>query len=114
MIYLNHALRAWNTPAFTETLKREIGQLGVRGLPLQQCLSQSSYAKDGDLTVMIISTGETAQQIQAKAGIFFRGVIPGCSCTDDPTPESDYSEYCLLQLMIDKTTGAASITTLQD
>jgi hypothetical protein len=33
----------------------------------------------------------------------------GCSCADDPTPDSKNNEYCVVQLDIDKTTAETTI-----
>jgi len=43
--------------------------------------------------------------IQVKAGIFYKGIMGGCNCADDPTPDSKNNEYCEVQLDIDKVTG---------
>ena len=112
MIRLSRSLLAWNTPDFELILKNEIAQLGVTALPLQQGLSQSSYAVDEDYEVMIIGVNDTSEAIQARAGIFFSGLIPGCSCADDPTPVTEYSEYCELRFDIDKRTAITGITLL--
>ena len=114
MIYLNDTLNAWNTPACTEVLLREIEQMDVNQLPLQQCLTLSSYALDDQVKAVLVSTGEDAEFIRAKAGIFFNGMIPGCACADDPTPESTYSEYCMVEFLIDKKTAATTINLISD
>ncbi|MEJ2554072.1 MAG: hypothetical protein P8079_08700 [Gammaproteobacteria bacterium] len=81
-------------------------------LPLQQGLSQSSYAAEGGFQVMIISVAEGPGFIRAKTGIFYAGLIPGCCCTDDPTPASEYSEYCELQFDISKKTAETTVMLL--
>jgi hypothetical protein len=47
--------------------------------------------------------------IRVKAGIFYQGVLGGCSCADDPTPASEINEYCEVQLDIDKSTAATAV-----
>lgn len=112
MIKLDRALDAWDTPAFEAVLKAEVEQLSVEQLPLQQGLSHSSYACDDNIRVVIISVTETAEVISAKAGIFYTGVIPGCSCADDPTPEEVYTEYCEVQLGINRQTAETTVRLL--
>ena len=112
MIRLMKSKEAWGTPDFISTLKHELEHLDVKTLPLQQCLLQSSFAIEDAFNVIVISVTEEAAFIRAKAGIFFSGLIPGCSCADDPTPISEYSEYCELQLDINKTTAATTVTIL--
>jgi hypothetical protein len=114
MIRLNMALNAWGTPDFEGILKRELEQLGSDQLPLQQGLSISSYAIDGARTVIIISVSEDADVIRVKAGIFYTGVIAGCSCADDPTPVNENNEYCEVQLAIDKATAETTVTLLAE
>jgi hypothetical protein len=114
MSYLHASLQAWNTPAFAETLAREVAQLGVDALPLQAGLSQGSVALDDKLSATTISVSEQADSICARVGIFYSGMIAGCSCADDPTPVNRTTEYCIVQLEIDKATAAARISLLPE
>ena len=114
MIQLSKALNAWNTPAFQDVLKEEIGQLDAAALPLQQGLSQGNYASHDGISVMIISTAETPGCIRVKTGIHFTGIIAGCNCADDPTPVAGHPEYCEVQFDIDRQTALATVTLLQD
>jgi hypothetical protein len=112
MIQLTQSLNAWGSPAFDRILKQEIAQLGAGHLPLQQGLSTSSHALDDKIEVMIISVAEEAGLLRVKAGIFYSGIIAGCSCTDDPTPIDEHSEYCVVRLDIDKVTAETTVTLL--
>jgi hypothetical protein len=109
MIRLGKALEAWGTPGFEEVLKQEISRLGADQLPLQQGLSGSSNVTGDPVTVVINSVAELNDVIRIKAGIFYRGVISGCSCADDPAPGNDINEYCEVQLDIDKVTAATRV-----
>lgn len=109
MIRLDKALSAWGAPDFEAVLKQEIAQLGADRLPLQQGLSNGNYVTADPITVAINSVAEMKNVIRVKAGIFYRGVIGGCSCADDPTPDSENNEYCEVRLDIDKATAATSI-----
>lgn len=114
MIRLTRSLNAWTTPAFKKTLREEIEQLDVSLLPLQQGLSQSSYACADNISAMIIGISEGPAFIHVKTGIFYTGMIPGCNCADDPTPVNEHTEYCEVQLDIDKATAETVVTLLQD
>ena len=46
MLSLEKTLAAWQTPDFEAAFKREVEQPGVEDLPLQQGLSQGSYASE--------------------------------------------------------------------
>jgi hypothetical protein len=114
MIRLAVALAAWDTPAFREVLQAEIEQLDAQQLPLQQGLSHSSYACDDNIKVVIISVSDDAGVICATAGIFYTGIIPGCSCADDPAPDDEYTEYCEVRLDIDRQTAVTVVRLLSD
>lgn len=109
MMRLDKALRAWGTPDFRDILKQEVVLLGANHLPLQQGLSSGNYVTAAPIDVMINSVTETEKVIRIKAGIFYQGVMGGCSCADDPTPVSASNEYCEVQLDIDKTTAVVEV-----
>ena len=111
---LPKALAAFNSPGFKDVLRREIEECGAGWLPLQQCLSSSSYALAGDVSVMIFGVSDDPDSIHAKMGIFFSGIIAGCNCSDDPTPVEPQNEYCELQLVIAKASAEASVTPVAD
>ncbi|MGB5473888.1 MAG: hypothetical protein WBQ78_10475 [Gammaproteobacteria bacterium] len=114
MIRLQKSLVAWGTPDFEAVIRQELAGLGIEQLPLQQGLGGSSYATDRPPQVMIISSSESQRGIRIKAGIFYSGIIAGCSCADDPTPVEEQAEYCVVHVDIDKTTGEATIALAED
>ncbi len=109
MIRLDKSLHAWGTPDFADVLKREVAQLGADQLPLQQGLSVGSSVTSAPLTVVINSVAGMEEVIRVKAGIFYQSVIGGCSCDGDPTPISENTEYCEVQLDIDKATAVTTV-----
>jgi hypothetical protein len=112
MIRLPRSVDAWGTSGFMDALKQEIEQLDAGALPLQQGLSRSSYVTERPFQAMILRVSEEARSIQVKAGIFYTGVIAGCSCADDPTPIDEQNEYCEVQFVIDRNTGETTATLL--
>jgi hypothetical protein len=113
MIRLSQALRAWGTPVFEEVLRKEIEQLDTNLLPLQQGLSSTSHVTDSPRQVMVINVFDVDCYIQVKAGIFYSGIIAGCSCADDPTPVDEQNEYCELRIEINKNTAEATVALLE-
>ena len=111
---LDRVVDAWGTPAFRGVLKAALEQLSVEQLPLQQGLSQSSYACDDNIKVVIISASEASGVIRATAEIFYTGMIPGCSCADDPTPVDNYAEHCEVQIDINMQTAGTIISLLSE
>ena len=114
MIKLIRSLEAWATPGFENTLKAEIQELEPNILPLQEGLSQSSYVSDTDISVLILDISETVDNILAKIGIYYAGVISGSCCADDPTPMSEQNEYCEVQFTINKLTAETTVSLLND
>lgn len=111
---LPQSLAAWQTPDFEVVFKQEVKQLDADLLPLQQGLSHSSRAVTSNLGITLLRVNETQHAILIKAGIFYAGIIAGCSCADDPTPIDEVNEYCELEFSIDKRSGAATVALLQD
>jgi len=109
MVQLSNTLKAWGTENFEAIAKIEIEQLGVKQLPLQQALSNSSYALDTNLKAIIINVSEKENSICVKASIFYSGIIYGCNCADDPTPVDELPEQCEVLLEIDKLTAETEI-----
>ena len=95
---------------FERILKNEIEQLDAKLLPLQQGLSTGGYALYDTFKVMVISVAELDNQFHVKAGIFYHGVIAGCSCSDDPSPTDVTTEYCEVMFEIDRLTGEATVS----
>lgn len=114
MIELRRSANAWGAPDFEAVFKRELQQLGADRLPLQQGLAASSVAVDTTIDVMIKRVSDDTHAIRVKAGIFYAGIVAGCSCADDPTPVSENTEYCEVEVVIDKATAAATITLLAE
>jgi hypothetical protein len=112
MICLKQALRAWGSSDFNGELQRELEQFPAEQLPLQQGLAHSSYVSGEPFRVMVIGAVDEGAVLRAKVGIFYTGIIAGCSCADDPSPTDVQQEYCDLQLEIDKNTAATTVTLL--
>ncbi len=114
MIRLDKSLRAWGGTDFDAILKREVEKLGADNLPLQQGLAYSNYVAESPITMMIHRVAEMENVIRIKAGIFYQGIIGGCSCADDPTPTGENNEYCEVQIDIDKATAATAVALITE
>jgi hypothetical protein len=110
MMRLTEVLETWGTAQFVERLKRELEQMDGSQLPLQQGLSAGSYVYDSPRSAMIISVTDAQRSIRVRAGIFYSGVLAGCSCADDPTPVEAQPEYCEVLLEIDKATADTTVS----
>jgi len=114
MILLTKTLNAWGTSGFEDILKAEVEPIDVDQLPLQQGLSSSSCVTDSPRKLVIMRVTDDAEYIHARAGIFFSGIIAGCSCADDPAPVNEQTEYCEVQIDINKRTAEATVVLLAE
>lgn len=108
-MFLPASLRAWGTPDFAAVLKGELAAQAAE-LPLQQALRSTSTVTDEPPTVLLLAARADAGCITAKVGIFFTGILAGCSCADDPTPIEPQTEYCELEIEIDRISGKARVS----
>ena len=114
MINLNKIITQWGTPTFESSLKLEVQKMSVDQLPLQKGLSASNIALDDNIKAIILNSSDSENNIAAKVGLFYTGVVAGCNCSDDPSPVDVQNEYCEVQLDINKTSGDATVTLLPD
>lgn len=102
-----------NNPGHNKVLyKQLIESFAPDDLPLQQGLTLSSAVSDKPFEAMIINHWEVGGFIHLKVGIFYTGIIAGCSCADDPSPQDEQVEYCVLLFVIDKQSGNANVSLL--
>lgn len=114
MIRLPKSLNAWGTPEFKDVIRQEIAQMDATEIPLQQGLTRSSHVTEQPIQAMLLGATEDAGLLRVKAGIFYTGIIAGCSCADDPTPIDELNEYCVVRFDIDMKTAATTVTLLEE
>jgi hypothetical protein len=114
VLTLARSATAWNSPAFRLTLIDEIQTLGPehsgRQPLLQAGLLQTSTVADVARAVHLLSSREQDGHVQVHLGVFYGGIIAGCSCADDPSPVDTITEHCELLVDIDLATGLARAT----
>ncbi|MCW9015161.1 MAG: hypothetical protein OQL06_15445, partial [Gammaproteobacteria bacterium] len=69
---------------------------------------------DKPVQLTINNMSENSENILIKTGIFYSGIIAGCSCADDPTPTDEITEYCEVLFEINKQSAETRITLLPD
>ena len=112
MTQFKKSLSAWNSQQFDVIFKQEVLGLTLDELPIQQGLIHGSYAISDDMGVMVNQRQEDEASILIYTGIFYKSVIAGCNCADDPTPIDTLNEYCELSFRIDKKTAITEIKLL--
>lgn len=114
MIKLSQTAQAFDSADFKKIAKEEIQNIDPEFLPLQQGLSHSSYVADTAISVIILNFNEENNTLHIKTGVFYSGIIAGCSCSDDPTPVDEQNEYCELQFEVNKKTAETSVKLLKN
>lgn len=112
MIQLKKTLSAHHTTDFKSIAKEEISHIDASLLPLQQGLSLSSYVGKAPFSVVILNVTKHVASLDVKTGIFYTGIIAGCSCSDDPSPTDEQNEYCELLFSINIDTAETNIKLL--
>ncbi|KAA0456456.1 MAG: hypothetical protein FXV79_00310 [Candidatus Thioglobus sp.] len=76
---------------------------------LLACCNHSANIDNNSIEISILKSVESGQIAQLKIGVFFREILSGCVCGDDPSAAITYENgYCELQVQFDKTTDIIS------
>jgi hypothetical protein len=110
VILLADALAAWGRADFSNVLKRSVEELDPNALPLQEGLSTGSVAVADGLSATVIDAWDDDAFVHAKVGVFYQGIVAGCSCADDPSPVEAQPEYCVVRLDIDRRTAETTVS----
>ncbi|MDH5358989.1 MAG: hypothetical protein OEX03_00435 [Gammaproteobacteria bacterium] len=115
MSKLTAAISLWGNDSFSRVIRSELLTLDASLLPLQSALSAGHYVSDEAFDITILNCSECKDNIIVKAGVFFRGVISGCNCADDPSPgNASTNEYCELQFTINKISAEFNVVLLAE
>lgn len=109
-ITLENTRKAWDQAGLKQVFNDELRSLPVDALPLQQSLKQSSIALNHALSATILNKREAGDNYLIHAGLFYTGMVAGCNCADDPTPQDEVNEYCEVLFTIDRRTGVTKAT----
>lgn len=107
MLKLYNTLSAWNTVAFSQSLKAEIESLPAGSLPLEKGTSSGGYVDDSDVSVSVLKVSDDEQFIDVRLVVFFTEIVINCGCGDDPMPQH---AQCEMRLHINKSTAESEFT----
>jgi hypothetical protein len=77
---------------------------------LQAGLTQTSAVAEAPFAVQLLSQREQDGRILIHLGLFYAGIIAGCSCANDPSPLGSINEFSELLLELRIATGDARLT----
>ena len=111
MVCMPNSLSDWGTEQFKQTLQRELEGFRRDVLPLQQAVEEGNRVYDNDLGVTVMKVWDDEQSITAHVGVFFAEVISCVSCGEgEPIDEA----YCEMEVRIDKQSGEAHFSLIQN
>jgi hypothetical protein len=110
-LQLTQALKHWGSTDFEQTLKAELENLPADTLPLQQATSQGGIVDDSNISASVLSSEASDKEIRIRTGVFFTEIVAGCNCSDPPL---ETNGYCLLEIVIDRTSAEASVALIPD
>jgi hypothetical protein len=110
MSVFSDVLQSMDSADFDVAFKLAVESLSVEQLQLQHAVKNGSIALADGITVMVISHQQTELFLQVKSGIFFRSMIAGCNCADDPGPMDTLEEYAEVWFSINKKDASFTIT----
>ena len=108
-----NTIQSIDSDNFNDTIKSEIEKISASELPLQQGLTHSSYVSHSPFKAIILNTHKENHFLIVKAGVFYSGIIAGCSCSDDPSPTDEQNEYCEILFSIDKESAKTEVELLE-
>lgn len=99
-------LDAWDHGAFGDTLRRDLAACreGLRRIAERASASGCLAAEDPAIT--LLGRAWNPDGIHIHIGVFFRTVLAGCSCGDEPSMENG---YCEIRITIDGTTAEGEL-----
>ena len=92
----SQALASWPSQTFNDTIKSALLSLPGKNLPLDQFTNLTGFIDDKSIGYSILSSMETESHLQVKIGVFFKELLAGCNCSEDPQPIDSYAELLLL------------------
>jgi hypothetical protein len=101
MSVFEKTIASFNSEDFSKEFKAAVLSLGVSELNLQQAVQLGSVALPENLEVMLLNSCMQDHTLVVRSGIFFRSIIAGCNCADDPTPPNSLQEYAEVSFQID-------------
>jgi hypothetical protein len=110
MSVFSEIIQSVDSDHLNAAFKVAIKSLSLEQLQLQQAVKNGSIALADGITVMVISQQHNNDQLRLKAGIFFRSIIAGCNCADDPSPVETLEEYAEAWFSISKKDGSFRIS----
>jgi len=103
MIKLSKSIAYWGNDDFSSALKKELVELGVNSIPIQEAATPGKFINDSEIGITILTVSENRLNIEVKVGVIFSEVQWGYCCGEEEPMISN--AYCEMYLSINKSTS---------
>lgn len=110
MIKLSKSIVHWGNNSFSSVLKKELVELGVNNLPIQEAATPGKFVNDSEIGITILTVSENKLNIEVKIGIIFSEIQWGYCCGEEEPMISN--AYCEIYLSINKSTSEVEFEVL--
>lgn len=114
MLRLEATLKAWDMPDFKTVLGDELVETRALERPMQLGLTYGTVALPENLKFVVLDADDDDASIRIHGGVHYTSITTGCTCIDDPSPLSEMPEYVEVDIVIDRTTGDATVKLAAD
>jgi len=96
MVKLVESLKLWGNNDFSNTLKKELMELGVNALSIQDAATPGKFVNDSEIGITVLAITESIQYINVKVGVLFSETQWGYCCgEEEPMISNAYCEICV-------------------
>lgn len=99
-------LDAWDHPAFGDTLRRDLAACRAGLRRIAERSSATGCLSSEDPAITLLGRAWNPDGIHVHIGVFFRAVVGGCSCGDEPSMENG---FCEVRISIDGTSAEGEL-----
>ena len=96
MVKLVESLKHWGSDNFSNILKKELVELGVDFLPIQEAATPGKFVNDSEIGITILAISDNKAHINVKIGAIFSEIQWGYCCgEEEPMVSNAYCEICV-------------------
>jgi len=111
MVMLVESVNKWGREGFSNTLKKELIELGVDIFPSQDAATLGRFLNDSDICVTVLNNYEDKISINIVTGVIFSETQWGYCCGDEEPMVN--TSYCEIHVSINKKTSKANFKPLR-
>lgn len=110
IITLAKSMAYWGNENFSSVLQKELIELGVNSLPIQEIATPGKFVNDSEIGITILNISKSKLNIKVKIGVMFSEIQWGYCCGEEEPMISN--AYCEVYLYINKITSEVKFEVL--